>query len=246
MKMSKKEKIAYMLVAIISLIVTFSFLHFFAFEKDNEDKKSLEVSEELVLKLYDFIPDYRLDYDKLANLSSSEIGRITYNYILKYENKLLENANITSDEDNAKIIYQIKEEAWLDTIQKLFGKDSSFNAKEINFQDLKIKYVEDQNLYLVYQKENIELPNYEEKREYQKYEVTDNGEKIIIYDKYIKCDLTEEVCYNDAENRSVNSYKFITNGQVDLKNNLKQAKSYKHTFIYQDGHYIWESSELDD
>ena len=245
MKLTKKEILAYILVFIITMTLTFTFLKTFAFEK-NEHKVNNEVSEELIKRLYSYIPNYRSYYNKYQNLSSSEIGKVIYNYILNYNNSLLTNYSINELESNEDVtpIGKIKKEDYEDVAYYIYGKDIKLNHQNLTlYPNIKALFKDD--YYLIYKLNNYP-DNNKERRIYTSYELTDNGNTIIIYDRYIICDISTKKCYNDTEKRSLSNYSFIVNDEVDLENNMSRARAYKHTFKKVDNNYIWVSSEIDD
>lgn len=228
MKMSKKEKIAYLLVAIACLIITFAFLKIFAFEDKN--KNYPKVDNDLLNELYNYIPNYHNYYYKLGNLTNIEITNTIIKYIENNESDLIQ--------DNSLKIQDFELIG-----KKIFGQEIKFNHQDYLIDNYELIYNEEQSSYTL-NKLN-EANSYIEKREYDKYTILDDGKTIIIYDRYVLCD-KENNCYKDYERNYQYSFNFLKDGTIDLKNNLTKAASYKHTFKYEDNHYIWYSSELAD
>lgn len=251
-KMSKQEVLAYTLVAILALVITFGFLKIFSFEDSSDkDKNNNPITEDLVKELTNYIPNYRYYYNKYSNLTINEIGKVVYNYILNNKSNILVPITIDDfngleiDLTNIEPLSRLSQEDFLETAHYLFGQNEEVNLKDFSI-DNNIKAIYINNSFLIYKVNDSEDIVYQEAKEYTKYEITDEGNTLIIFDRYVKCDITNDKCYKDSELRYPNSYNFIKDGEVVINKASSKAQSYKHTFKLENNHYVWYSSELDD
>lgn len=263
-----KKIIMYIIVVILVIVFAITFVNVFAFEKnkDNVDNTLYSnVDNELVFKLYSYILKddpleratmYSYYYTKAQNLNYDVILSMIYNYMIKYDSSKLQLINLEDlksngvnsgvvDESNFKALYKMSLNDVIEVGKIIFGKDVEIPKTSFNMSSsLKGHYLEEDG-YLIYEDyRNIKEVDYIVKTKFDKYVITDEGNTLLIYDYYVKCDKNGSMCYDDDKRKIQNKRIRNYNEKIDLENNLVNAQGYLHKFVYEDGNYHWFSTEL--
>ena len=251
MKLGKKIFV-WILVFLFVIATVFLFTKIFEFRATSQDKAP-EVTEELVNKLYSYLPKendfgvstmYTTYYTTNQNINYSVMSMMAYNYISNYDSFKLENisdAEFKSLKVGGTPLYKISKDNIWKVIYTIFGNEAKYSFGDFNINATTAgKFAND--YYYIYKKNSDIDNNYVIFNNKLSYTITDNNKTIKIYDYYLKCDITTKLCYNDERSTISNSYfKYKDNLNVlEGKNNLKQ---YEHTFKYENGNYYWVSSE---
>lgn len=259
----KKERIVpYLIVGVLVIGFILIFTKVFSFEhKEGIEEVNAyypKIDDAFIEELYHTIPDhdiegmttmYSFEYTKFSNMSYSAILRIVYNYMIekselnlaKLTKEDLLNQNITEE---VTPLYKIPLKEFEEIGTLLFGSDEKLPRIDFTISStIEAKYIIDVGYYVYENAEAKKLSEDIVERVLDKYTITNNGNTILIYDFYIKCENDSTKCYNDEKRTIPNTYIKNENGSISLKNRLSNAQEYMHTFKFENDHYYWYSSE---
>ena len=239
------------IVLIIVIILIFLFFNIFKFNANV--KKENIVDDSYVKEIYEnMITDefgvsytfYNAFNTKYNNLSPEFVSKIAY---LELDNSY---ENLTQEEFDTIVLPNISNEYNYEPIAKINGKTFNDKIKSIFGDNVTIKntsfvidekrsgyYDEMSNYIYIYESNNIK-EKYYTKREMIGFEEKDNGDTLIIYDYFIKCEPITNKCYND--DHLVNPNNNVTYNDIDISKGAK----YKHIFKKINDKYMWDSSNL--
>ncbi len=254
-KLKKKEILAYTLVFVLVLILYFLFFQIFAFEKD-EKKEDLEtypeITNELIQELYSYIPDHNRYYVGYKHLMGDVRQIPVYNYILKYNNKILGTITIDDLRNNNIIapnegegeyvpLYKISQKDFEKNMEILYGKVDNYYHRSFSINsNTKAYYIENVG-YLIYQK-GLANERYITDATYEKYAITDSGATLLIYDRYAMCDVTTNECFGDRRGEG-GKLAGVSISDGKIVGNKDSKKEYVHKYKFADGKYYWYSTE---
>lgn len=265
----KKKMLGVLLAILFAVVFSAVFVKVFSFERKKDDEIEVNsyyptVNTEFIEQLYSYIPDYddygRMTmygylYTKYQNLSRDVVLGIIYNYIVKYDSSSLEkltiqdlqSQNIGVDfSENLTPLYKVSLSKFLEVGKIIFGSNEVIPESDFIIDyETRAHYVNGVG-YQIYKINSSQSPDFIVKKVYDKYEITNNNNTIIIYDYYVKCDKVGSACYDDEKRAKNNLVLKNVNGSIYLENRLSDAQGYKHTFKFEDGNYYWYSSELND
>ena len=135
-------------------------------------------------------------------------------------------------------LYQIKEEVFRQTIKELFNENEK-GFVNFTIGNIEAFYNEDDNTFYIYQLATEASEDYVIIRQKTGYEITNQGQNLIIYDYFIKCNKLTQECFNDTRLT-------MPNRQIKYTANINPNTlvKYKHTFNLASDHYYWYSSEI--
>ena len=255
----KNEKL--LIIIGVCLMLTFLIWTFFTvFDFENKPAiNTLKVTDSDVEKIYQSIKDdkylsrytvysgFKTAYDKL----SYDYVATTAYYKLLEKQKLINDLSMT-DLQEAGIAINTREvsplakvslDVFNDQIKELFGDDIEIENTSFKITNrINGCLSKDQKEIYIYE-ENVGETEYFMQRTMDSYATRDNGNTLIIYDYFIKCQSENETCYNDDRMAMPNHYVKFSNNALTSTSVKNQAK-YMHTFKWKDDHYYWVSSEI--
>ena len=250
--MGKKEKIIVgIIVLLIVGVLIFLFFKVFSFnvnvrkEKSIDDTKAKEVYEMLTTdEVGVYYTFYNAFNTKYSNLSPEFVSKVAYLDLTKSYEKF------TQEEFDRIVLPNLSDELSYDPITKINGKTFNDKIKSIFGDNVEITntnfvinetqsgyYDQERNYVYIYESNDIKTKYYTE-RKMIGFEEKNNGDTLIIYDYFIKCEPDTKKCYND--DHLVNPNNNVTLDNIDI---TKGAK-YKHTFKKINNKYVWDSSNL--
>ena len=203
--MQIKKIIMYIIVILLVIGICVLFVNLFNFN-DKVENDIPEVTEELVDKLYSYIPENEIGYQAMymgyfntfVNIGSDTIQSMIYDYILNYEKDLIE--NVTNEEIQVNSITingvgynpssKIKVSVFEDIFPLIFGKENTYSVNDFQYSyEVRGKLNETKDYFYIF--DSIQTNNTNDLifRDITRYAVTNNRETIEIYDYYLKCDL---------------------------------------------------------
>lgn len=260
--MNKERIVPYLIVSVLVIGFILIFTKVFSFEhKEGVDEVNAyypKIDDAYIQELYHTIPDrdiegmttmYSFEYTKFSNVSYASILRMVYNYMIeKNEVKL---PKLTKEDlltqniiEEVKPLYKIPLKEFEEIGSFLFG--SNEKLPRVNFtisSKIQAKYITDVGYYVYETPAERTLSEDLVERVLNKYTITNNGNTILIYDFYVKCEKDSTKCYDDEKRKIPNTYIKNNNGSIFLKNKLSNAQGYMHTFKFENDHYYWYSSE---
>lgn len=260
--MNKKKILIFVIVIIFVIGICFAFIKLFDFENSEEENNVPEivVNEELVDKLYSYLIEnnemelnalHSAFYTTYNTLSVDAIQTMIYQYIINYDEFALETltpqelGSIVNNSSGFTPLYKISLDVFLDNLSTIFGPDITFTPKTFNYsKNIRAHYDEETNYYYIYNLNNEEEITFTEYKNMTRYALTENNTIIKIYDYYLKCDTTTNICYNDERRRNVND--FITySPNLNIESYINNLVTYEHTFKYdtQTEEFYWVSSQ---
>ncbi len=255
----KNEKI----LVVLGVCIMLTFLIWMFFTVFNFESKTpistLKVTDSDVEKIYQSIKDdkylsrytiysgFKTDYDKI---SYDYVATMAY-YKLKEENKLISDLQMT-DLQEAGIAINTREvsplaKVSLDVfnaqIKELFGNNIEIENTSFKITNRLNGCLSNDQKEVYFYEENVTENEYFMQRTMDSYATRDNGNTLIIYDYFIKCQSDSGSCYNDDRMAMPNRYVKFSNNKLSSTKVDNQAK-YMHTFKWEDDHYYWVSSEI--
>ncbi len=227
--LSKKIGI-FLIIGILVIILIIFLSKVFSFQ-DNKEENLNEITEELISKLYSYIPQsiyfdtvYSGNYTNKNILNNSAIELMAYNYL--EENKLFND--------------KVKREDFQKALFEVFGENIAYKPKDIQISPT-TSLVFENDTFTKSNKEIIKNNDYVIFNDKTIYTVMAN-KNIIITDYYLKCNKLTKVCYNDEKESEINNY-YKYSDDLESSLNKDNLRKYNHTFIYKDGKYYWEKTE---
>ena len=250
-----QKAILYVTAIILSILIFIIFGKSFRFERGKE-KPTTTVDKVLIDELYTYIPDsndYKMDgiyskYSSIYNINISVVEQMIINYLNNNSKDKLQSItdtdlfNIGVDVTYIKPLYKISNKDLTYGLERVFGN----NTNNINFRDAYI----DKNTRTKYFDNNLYVYNYEPEltddsvvfRKYNKYTIS-NDKTIKIYDYYLKCDKSTNICYNDDRETIVNNLVTYSDS-FNIENYLDKLQQYEHTFKFANDSYYWDSTKM--
>lgn len=245
-----KKLVMYICVALIVVLVCFTFSKTFAF-KNNTKTDAPEITTDLIQELYSYLPTkeignvqtlYNTYYLTINNISYITQALMAYNYIITYDEFKLK--TVTNEENinlnlKGNILYKITKEDFVNTINQLFGTTKNYYDTDLTINSkLKVKFIND-NYYIYEEPTNNNIVYF---KGLESYTVTDSRETIKLIEYYLRCDKETKLCYDkEGSDNPVSYIKYSDNLDVSsIKNHLKY---YEHVFTYNKDHYIWKSTQ---
>ena len=240
--MNGKKAMMIAIVAVIVVLLGYILPIVFSFEgKDSDVNSFKQVDDSYINVLYSYLPtdnyssvynNYNAYFTTKNNLSKNMLMAMTYNYIVTSDRfKLI---TLDDNEKEEQALYKISLIDFRKAYQTVFSVD---DFQPIDFEYNNIKGIIKNEYVFIYN--NNVSEDYVNYKNINSYALTNNGEEIIIYDYYVKCNRITNTCYNDANMT-------IPNSRVNSINNINEDNlvKYKHVFKYDKGSYYWYSSEV--
>ena len=259
-QVKNNEKIIVILGVLIMLtFLVWIFLTVFKFEK-NPKIDTFNVTDEEVAKVYEinsketdfarytFYSGYKIDYEDLAY---DFVATLAYQELLK-ENKLkedvtiddLKEAGIAINTRDVKPLYKIDINSFNEKIKYIFGKDVTIENNSFKISNNLFGCISQDNENVYIYEENIDADEkYYVLKEFDSYGTKDNGQTLIIYDYFIKCNKETKDCFNDDRMAMPNHNLKYEDGSLSNSSKNNRAK-YEHIYKWDNDHYYWVSSEL--
>ena len=239
--MNGKKAMMIAIVAVIVVLLGYILPMVFSFEgKESKNKGLQQIDDRYINVLYSYLPEdnyyktynnYNEYYTEKNNLSKQVLMTMVYNYIVTSDRfKLL---TLDESEQSTGALYKISLIDMKKAYNTVFYVDD-FQAVDFEYNNIK-GVVKDEYMYIYNNDKTEEYVNY---KNIDSYALANNGDEIIIYDYYIKCSKTDNVCYNDGNMT-------VANNRINDINNINEKflVKYKHKFKFDNYSYYWFSSE---
>lgn len=250
MSTNKKITIGIIVLFVVGILI---FLFFKLFTFDTNDKKENIIDDSLAKEIYEKLTTdevgvnytfYNAFNTKYTNLSPEFVAKIAYlDLTSSYE-------ELTPEEFETIVLPNLPNEFEYNPLVKIDGNTFNDKIKSIFGDDIEIintnfvidekqrgYYDQKRNYVYIYESNDIKTKYYTE-RKMIGFEEKNNGDTLIIYDYFIKCEPDTKKCYND--DHLVNPNNNVTLDNVDIT----KGATYKHTFKKINNKYIWDSSNL--
>lgn len=247
-----KKLVLYLIVILLVGFLSFLFIKIFAFNKaKNQEEIKPEITEELVNKLYNYLPtknDYNLEtmyssyYTTAKTISYSLISNMIYEYIYNYDSFKLEKVETNEIKTVSTPIYKINKNEFLKDLKIIFGNDIKYSLDNFKI-DLQTEAIIQNDYVYILNNKNQTKNDYIILKDRLSYTVADNNKTIKIYDYYLKCNVSSGLCYNDEKLNKLNTnIKYQENIDINLYKDY--FKEYEHIFKYDNETqtFYWESS----
>ena len=261
--MNKKKIIMIIIVTILVISLSLLFIKLFDFEdqtsNNDEHNISKKIDEETIHQLYSyFLENNEVEYSgihsthyvgkTIVNQNPQYVNAMVYQYILNNDKSSLE--VLTKEELNRVVnnslnytpLYKVSLSKFEEVTNLLLGPEVTLKPREFSYTN-KVKAVFVDNYYYIYDTLEETTKDFVEFKSITRYAVSEDA--IKIYEYYLKCDTTTNLCYNDEARDSLSNITYTNDFSInDYLNNLT---IYEHTFKYNSNTdtYYWNSSQMD-
>lgn len=259
-----KEKIIMIIIVVILVIgLGFLFIKLFDFENqtdiNNESNISKEVDEETIHQLYSyFLENNEVEYSgihsthyvgnkNIVNQNPQYVNAMIYQYILNNNQSSLETltseelSTVVNNSQNYTPLYKVSLSKFEEVTNLLLGQEVTLRPREFAYTN-KVKAVFANDYYYIYDTLEEVDKDFIEFKAITRYAVSED--EITIYEYYLKCDTTTNVCFNDEARDSLSDITYTID--FNINNYLNSLTIYEHTFKYnsENDSYYWYSSQM--